>query len=172
MYVMQTLFPCAARKIWYSKYVSIRVSTEQEKFLREAAKIFTKLPPLKDEGIVKPEKEQCVCGKTVDISQFDMLNTGLFLTHSNVCKGCKEGHAADKSHARVVCVNCKRVFTHIKPGVDKTGFKIEAGKSYHMKGCPRCQSLASKNTAFPLIEKVVWNRAHGINTGENSNATL
>lgn len=169
---MQTLFPCVARKIWYSKYVSIRVSPEQEKFLREAAKIFTKLPPLKNKEIVKETKDQCLCGKTVDISKFDMLNTGLFITNSDVCKGCKAGQEADKKHARIVCVKCRRVFAHFKPGVDKTGFKLEAGKSYHIKGCPKCQPIYSKNNKFPLIEKVVWNRAHGINTGENSNATL
>lgn len=148
------------------------MTPEQEAFLREAAKIFTMLPPPKNPNLLKPKKEQCLCGKLVDITEFEMLNTGLFTTHSNVCKGCKQGHEADKKHARVVCTKCKRVFTHLKPSVDKTGFKIEAGRSYHMLGCPQCQELGSKKDKFPLIEKVVWNRSHGINTGENSDHKL
>ena len=149
------------------------MTQEQRDFLREAAKIFSKLPPPKDQKILTaPQKEQCICGKTVDISKLDMLNTGLFLTHGDVCKGCKEGKHADSKHARVVCVRCKRVLMHLRPGTDKTGFKLEAGRSYHVKGCPQCQSLTSKNDKYPLIEKVVWNRSHGLNTGENSEHKL
>ena len=147
---------------------------DQEEFLKEAAKIFTKLPPPKKKLETKITKESCVCGKMVDITDLEALNTGLFLTHSDVCKGCKEGHQVDQHSARVVCVKCKRVLMHIKPGVDKTGFRIVAGKSYHVPKCPQCMSVFREkyDPKIPLIEKVVWNRAHGINTGENSKVTL
>lgn len=149
------------------------MNDNQEDFLREAAKIFTKLPPLKKIDLTIT-KESCICGKTVDITDLEALNTGLFLTHSDVCKGCKEGHRIDKNSARVVCVKCKRVLMHIKPGVDKTGFRIVAGKSYHVPRCPQCMSIFREkhDPRIPLIEKVVWNRTHGINTGENYNINI
>lgn len=151
----------------------IRVNDNQDEFLKEATKLFAKLPPSKDKPIQKPTKQQCLCGKQVDITVLEQLNTGVFITCNDVCKGCKEGHEADKRFARFVCAKCRRVLMRVRPGTDKTGFKLEAGKSYHLAKCPACAGLQDKtDKGFPLIEKVVWNRSHNINTGENLKQTL
>lgn len=151
----------------------IRVKDPQDDFLKEATKLFAKLPPPKNKPLEIPKKQQCVCGKMVDYSVLEQLNTGVFVTLSDVCKGCKEGHDVDKRSARFVCAKCKRVLMRVRPGTDKTGFRLEAGKTYHLAKCPGCASALDKtDKGFPLIEKVVWNRSHNINTGENSNTKL
>lgn len=128
--------------------------------LKEAARILASLPPKERKIITPPKLQTCCCGKDVDLSKLDTLNTGVFLTHSDVCKGCKEGKRFDETHARLVCVKCKKVLMHIPPGVDKSGFRFEANKSYHLEGCPQCDESGRKN--FTIIEKAMWNRAHGI----------
>lgn len=144
---------------------------DQDDFLKEAAKILSKLPPPKNQPLELPRKQQCLCGKEVDITVLEQLNTGVFITCNNVCKGCKEGHDADKRFARFVCAKCKRVLMRARPGTDKTGFRLEAGKTYHLAKCPGCTPLLEKtDKGFPLIEKVVWNRSHGVSTGENNHA--
>ncbi len=130
-------------------------------FFREASRLLASLPPLEEKKIIIPQVQTCCCGKEVDLTKLDALNTGVFVTLSDVCKGCKEGKRFDQTHARLVCVKCKKVLMHIPPGVDKTGFSFEANKSYHLEGCPQCNA-ASKRQNFTIIEKALWNRTHGI----------
>lgn len=129
-------------------------------FLRDAARILSQMPPAK-KLVLPPETQTCVCGKQVSLTKLSSLNTGVFLTLNDVCKGCKEGARFDQTHARLVCARCKRVIMRIPPSTDKTGFKFEANKSYHVDGCPQCD-LLSKKANFTIIEKAMWNRMHQI----------
>lgn len=135
-------------------------------WLRDAAKLLASLPPA-PAPVTPPETQTCVCKKQVTIDKLAALNTGVFTTLSDVCKGCKEGEDYDKKHARLVCVKCKRVLMHIPPTTDKTGFKFEANKTYHVNGCGQCAAIDleeghTEKRAFMVIEKTVWNRKHGI----------
>lgn len=129
-------------------------------FLRGAAKILSQLPP-PEPKVVKPETQTCVCGRHVTYDKLKPVNTGVFHTWNDVCKGCKVGEEYDRTHARLVCARCKRVIMHLPPSVDKTGFRFEANKSYHVESCPQCDATLKKQS-FTIIEKAMWNRTHGI----------
>lgn len=131
--------------------------------LKEAVKLLAGLPPL-PKPIIPKETQTCACGKQVEIEKLASLNTGVFVTLGDVCKGCKEAEEMDRKNARIVCVKCKRVLMHIPPVVDKTGFRFEANKTYHLNGCPQCEPTldAESRQAHTIIEKAMWNRMHGI----------
>lgn len=143
------------------------VEVDQE-WLKGAARLLASLPPL-PKPVEKPLPQTCVCKKQVTIDKLSSLNTGVFITAGDVCKGCKEGEEYDRKHARIVCVKCKRVLMHIPPVTDKTGFRFEANKSYHLNGCPQCEPLeAGKKQRHTIIEKAMWNRVHGIERKEKN----
>lgn len=149
--------------------------TTDQGWLRDAAKLLASLPPA-PQPVTPPETQTCVCGKQVTIDKLAALNTGVFITSSDVCKGCKDGEEYDKKHARLVCVKCKRVLMHIPPAVDKTGFRFEANKTYHVNGCGQCIAMkleegSVKEKEFMVIEKTVWNRKHGIGP-QNKNTEI
>lgn len=135
-------------------------TSANQDFLKEAARILASLPPVKPKVITKPKLQTCCCGKEVSIDKLEPVNTGVFITHNDVCKGCKEGKRLDQTHARLVCAKCKKVLMHIPPGTDKSGFSFEANKSYHLESCPQCDTSGKQN--FTIIEKAMWNRTHGI----------
>lgn len=140
-------------------------NVESPDFFKEAIQILQKLPPLKAKKLVVDTSQTCVCGKQVPILDCEVLNTGVFNTANDVCKNCKDGHRIDKMYARIVCAKCKKVFCRVRPGTDKTGFTFVAGKSYHVEDCPQCRAMDSK-VSFKIIEKALWDRAHGISEAQ------
>ena len=125
----------------------------------KAIRILEAMPVEKPKPLIKDPVETCVCGKSVPVASLEELDTGVFKCLNDVCKGCVEGHKIDKKMARLVCCNCKRVIVRIKPATDKTGFKFIAGKTYHTPTCALC---TEGTVRCPIIEKVMWNKKHGI----------
>lgn len=104
----------------------------------------------------------CACGHTIHALTpdfFKFMSDGVLLFQNNVCPGCKEGERADREMARFVCINCKRAWFRIPPTKDTTGFKFEAGKSYHTAGCPHCTDDTIK--AVKIIEKMLHDKKLG-----------
>lgn len=129
-----------------------------EERINKAIQALAELPPLpKQEVKILPPEETCACGKVVPVSQLEMLDTGVFRTIGDVCKGCKHGHDLDKTTAKIVCARCKRVIVRVTPSRDKTGFEFKAGKSYHLSECKLCTPEIER---CPIIEKVIWDRKH------------
>lgn len=118
-------------------------------------------PPLK-KGLSTDTMEICVCGKSVRLSdgKLRMVDTGLFRTVNNVCKGCSRGDEIDRTHARLVCARCHKVLAHPEPMEDpKTHFRMEAGRCYHTDGCALCSPAANWEEAeYPVIEAILWMR--------------
>ena len=131
--------------------------------VKEAVKLFASLPPPKKE-LIKTPKETCMCGHLVDVTDLEVINTGVINVVSDTCKNCKEGKEANRRTALLVCALCKRVIARLYPKTDKQGFTYQAGKAYHTHGCPFCNLSGKEN--FTIIEKAMWNRAHGIKRSE------
>jgi len=112
-----------------------------------------------DGSIIVNQTTKCSCGRIVKLTDLDVINTGVMFALNNVCKGCKEGARSSADKARLVCVKCKSVIGLLKPGKDKTGFEIKAGKCYHVAGCDQC---CPGETSFPLVEKKIWNLKHNV----------
>lgn len=129
-----------------------------EEKINQAISVLASLPPPAQQNpkIFEPE-EVCACGKKVPIFKLEEIDTGVFKTIGDVCKGCKEGHQLDKMHAKLICATCKRIIGRLEPAVDKTGFRFKAGKTYHLANCGFCDP---NNKKFPIIEKVIWDRTH------------
>lgn len=126
--------------------------------LEKAIRILGDMPPPKKfTPKILPPTETCACGKKVPIADLEEVNTGVFKIIGDVCKGCKAGHEIDSKYARVVCCRCKRVITRIRPATDKTGFTFIAGRTYHLAECSLCNPEIQR---CPIIEKVMWDRAH------------
>lgn len=130
-----------------------------EEKLNKMISILAALPPMKKQKLIVEPTETCACGKKIPITALEELDTGVFKTLNDVCKGCKEGHKIDRELARVVCAQCKRVITRIKPAVDKTGFEFKAGKTYHVSECSMCNPEIQR---CPIIEKVLWDKKHKV----------
>lgn len=111
----------------------------------------------KEPIILTKTTEKCVCGKIVNISKLESINTGVVMALNDVCKGCKQGEEIDKNYARIVCRKCKRVLARITPAKDKTGFTFKAGKNYHVIECGRCTPGVER---CYIIEKVLWDKKH------------
>lgn len=125
--------------------------------MQEMVNVLASLPPPEKQPIIEDLRETCACGKRVHIADLEELNTGVFKTYNDICKNCPTGHKLDKELARVVCASCKRVICRIKPAKDKTGFKFIAGRTYHLATCALC---APGKERYPIIEKVLWDRAN------------
>lgn len=130
-----------------------------EEKLNKMINVLSSLPPVKPQKLITEPKETCACGKHVHITDLEELDTGVFKTLNDVCKGCKEGHKIDRELARVVCAQCKRVLVRIKPNKDKTGFEFKAGRTYHVSECNLCNPDIQR---CPIIEKVLWDKKHKV----------
>ena len=129
-----------------------------EEKIRQAIRTLAELPPPAQEEpkILSPE-EVCACGKKVPLIDLEEMNTGVFKSVGDICKGCKDGHRLDQLHAKIVCARCKRVIGRVKPATDKTGFTFRAGKTYHLAQCGLCEPGIER---CPIIEKILWDRNH------------
>jgi len=96
--------------------------------------------------------KECACKKLVDSSKFPVLHTGAIQVRNNVCPGCKEGEKLDKELARFVCGKCKEVMMRVYQHVDRvTGFKLEAGKTYHTDQCSVCNPEIKEAKILEMI---------------------
>lgn len=133
--------------------------------LEQAGKILDGLP---DDGRPKglnldmTVTMTCACGHVIHALTpdfFKFVSDGVLVFQNNVCPGCKEGEKADREMARFVCANCRRAWFRIPPTKDLTGFRFEAGKSYHTAGCPFCTEDGTSEVK--IIEKVLYNKKLG-----------
>lgn len=122
--------------------------------------------PKKEEPVIEKPETTCVCGKRVFESPevLHKLNTGIFTTLNDVCKGCAEGEKIDKETARIVCSRCKRVMLRITPSIDPVNkFEFKAGHTYHLDSCALCNpGPAGEEKEYKIIEALIWNKKHGI----------
>lgn len=131
-----------------------------ESQIKKMIQTLAELPPVEPKPLILPEdKETCVCGKSVPISQVHTMNTGTIIITGDVCKGCKAGKKQHAETAALVCINCKRVMMRMSPCKDPTGFEYKAGHAYHTKGCALCLPPDQKTTQ--IIEKAVWDSKLG-----------
>lgn len=132
--------------------------------LEQAKDLFPEPEPKKP--VIEPPTETCICGKTVLASPdvLHALNTGVFTTLNDVCKGCAEGEKLDRENARLVCSRCKRVMLRMEPHVDPhTKFEFKAGKSYHLESCALCDPAPNgEGKEYKIIEVLLWKNKHNI----------
>lgn len=131
-----------------------------EEKLNKMIGVLASMPPVDPQPIIDTPMEKCVCGKMVPVASLESLDTGVFKTLNDVCIGCPDGKKIDKELARVVCARCKRILIRLKPATDATGFKFEAGRTYHVSECSLCNPNIQR---CPIIEKVLWNKSHNVN---------
>lgn len=105
--------------------------------------------------LIVDERVTCACGNKVKLTNLTVIDTGVFKAINTVCKGCRKGAIEDKKLARFVCAKCRTVVGRVRPSKDKTGFALEAGKTYHISGCDNC---CPGTEEFKLLEKVLWDR--------------
>lgn len=129
----------------------------EEKIQQAIATLASLPPPAQPEVKILEPEEVCACGKKVPIVSLEELDTGVFKTIGDVCKGCAAGHKLDREHAKIICARCKRVICRITPATDKTGFSFKAGKVYHLVRCGLCEPGVEQ---CQIIEKVLWDRSH------------
>lgn len=108
----------------------------------------------------------CACNKRVEVTSLPARYSGVVKYVDNICRGCED---RGKGLASVVCVRCHRVAGRMPPSKDKYGFKIEAGKVYHVQECPVCKPSIRYSTksgqqvaTTPIIEMLLWHRKMGV----------
>lgn len=112
-------------------------------------------------------RTKCACDKVVDVISLPRMHSGVVPYIDNVCRGC-ESHR--KGLATIICVQCHRVAMRMPPMTDKWGFKIEAGKTYHLQFCPICEpsvlnasaKYGAEVAATPIVEMLLWHRKMGV----------
>lgn len=77
----------------------------------------------------------CACKKMKPLAEMPLYNTGFIMAVDNVCFGCRNQW---KDFARIVCKNCKLPEMFVSPHEDKSGFRFERGRTYHITACLRC----------------------------------
>ena len=127
----------------------------KETIVKDAVSAFASLNKGGEGKLTIDEKVTCACGNKVRLTDLTVINTGVFQAINTVCMGCVKGAIEDSKLARLVCSKCRTVIGRVKPSKDKTGFRLEAGKSYHLSGCDAC---CPGETEFKLLEKVLWDR--------------
>ena len=102
--------------------------------------------------------EQCVCGTVIPRDQLQMRHSGengVSYT-SMLCKSCLETY---KDAARIVCCSCLRLQGFMEPTQCADGFKYEATRHYHIRGCPQCKPGIFRT---PVLEHEAWLRTRSI----------
>jgi len=111
-----------------------------------------------------PAPRQCSCCKEYyPVDQFPRLPpTDLTKGAIDaVCAKCSQDYAKElKGMWRLLCGGCNEVVGIREPEKAKAGFAFEAGKSYHVAGCPICVSPPPKQSQ--ILEMVMFYRARGI----------
>lgn len=124
--------------------------------------VFRKLPPVANEHLpplLNPNNGQCVhCKKFVAMSSMPIINTGIVFAQEPLCSECSRTLS---EQARIICINCRVVVLWVDPHKDKTGFTFHRRRSYHIKGCPKCQPGLEKSQ---VLEKLIYCREHNIPT--------
>lgn len=93
----------------------------------------------------------CACNKVVNVMEMPRRHSGVVQYVDNVCVGCED---RAKGLCPVVCCRCHRVAGRMPPTKDKWGFKVEAGRTYHIEKCPICSPDECKVAATPEGGKV------------------
>lgn len=112
-------------------------------------------PPPRPYTFDNPELVKCGCGKFRPIETMAIRDSGVLKYVDNVCPDCA---GQDKGMARIICAGCRTVVARMAPHKDKNGFKVEAGKCYHVDQCPGCNPKLEKSM---IIEKVIYARKLG-----------
>lgn len=114
-------------------------------------------------GIPLGERVECFCKKYVaPTDMLQIINTGLVKgVVSKVCRDCpNKAREEIRKLFAIVCVGCKEVVVYSEPYVEKTGFKWEAGKVYHVPCCPTCVGHTFHSS--PVLEQKIFYKERGI----------
>lgn len=110
------------------------------------------------------EKEECFCGHKKPVTQFIILNSGVFKFLSDVCQDCPNAKREAKKLALIVCGNCHKIVDWRKPNIDLVGFEFKAGHIYHTNGCAACVPKdkfgTPKITSVQIIEKLIYDKKY------------
>ncbi len=107
----------------------------------------------------------CACEKVVNVLEMPRKHSGVVPYIDNVCPGCPE---RAKGLATVVCVSCHKVAGRMPPFTDKHGFRVEAGRVYHIQRCPGCHpgdfrpGQTGEIARTPVIEMLLHHKARGV----------
>jgi hypothetical protein len=97
--------------------------------------------------------KRCLCGKMLQVTEHvRRWHSGVVNYDETLCGDCRK-EFADKS--RIVCLGCKSLQGFVSPTTEKTGFKFEGRKHYHIEKCPRCKPGI---VATPVLEHESWCR--------------
>jgi len=78
-----------------------------------------------------------------------------------LCVKCARDYRKELEQvARLVCAGCKEVVDMLEPSVEPGGFRIEAGRCYHVAECPCCSSKTLKQS--PVVEMILFYKSRGI----------
>jgi hypothetical protein len=103
-----------------------------------------------------PENIRCACNKTVPCDNAQVVETGEITVIEPICPPCRKDY---KDQARLVCFQCCSVIGWMEPQKDVHGFKIEAGKFYHIEACAVCKKDLQKTN---IIEMMLYYDDNGI----------
>lgn len=99
------------------------------------------------------------CGKHATLDKLKVFDTPVVKgAMAYLCDECWETARKAKS-CYIICVKCKEVRKCMEPFVNpKNGFKLEAGKFYHIMDCPECNpdKYAGKTVPAMIIEEVLY----------------
>ena len=88
-------------------------------------------------------------------------HSGVVNYDETLCNDCRV-EFGDK--ARIVCLGCKKLLGFVDPHLEKTGFRFETKRHYHVSKCPKCDPAIM---ATPVLEHDQWCRHRGVTTKPN-----
>jgi len=104
-----------------------------------------------------PTRVNCMCGKLVDVlGNTKPYFSGIINYTDTMCQDCL-GNTTNL--CRIVCLDCKSLMGFVEPGKEFSGFAYEAGKTYHISKCPKCDDSLSCTL---VLEHVHYCRVNGI----------
>lgn len=125
-----------------------------------------------DKSVKVTKYEPCLCGKLLDVLQWERLwysgrlHNRIVIEHGInytelLCDDCrKEFH----EWPRIVCLGCRSLMGFYKPGKQQTGFEFEKRRHYHIASCPKCKP---ESRSTPVIEHERFCRVNAIPTTTN-----
>jgi len=97
----------------------------------------------------------CACGRLKSRSDMPHRHSGVTRYCDNICPPCQTDQTGTSI---LVCARCRKAVARLPHQRDsRTGFKFQAGRHYHLDGCPTCQPPQAGKIACAsrIIEKVL-----------------
>ena len=90
----------------------------------------------------------CLCGKLLPAATYKKKYYSGFINYTAIL--CSDCFKYFNKHSRIVCVGCRRLMGFIEPQRDRSGFRFESGKCYHIECCPKCNNEARATSVMEL----------------------